>query len=93
MFNRNLSEIMRNFTSSPSNITGILSRSTDIIIGISAFIIAVLWIPIAISFFSSDEQKKYQSYARAKNAAIGTLIYILAISGSLYAIFKFIAVG
>jgi hypothetical protein len=88
-----LALIAKTYTSGLSSLTGILSRSMDIIIGVSAFIIAILWIPIAFSFFSSDEQKKYMAYSRAKNAAIGTLIFILAISGTIYAIFKFIAVG
>ncbi|MCL4480626.1 MAG: hypothetical protein M1323_06605 [Candidatus Thermoplasmatota archaeon] len=93
MYLTNFFETVSNFTSSSSSLTGLISRSTDLIVGISAFIIAILWIPIAISFFSADEQRKYQSYSRAKNAAIGTLIYVLAISGTLFAIFKYIAVG
>ncbi|MCL5888536.1 MAG: hypothetical protein M1597_01050 [Candidatus Thermoplasmatota archaeon] len=93
MYFRIFIEKMSLFTSSSSSITGLVARSTDLIVGVSAFIIAILWIPIAISFFSSDEQRKYQSYGRAKNAAIGTIIYVLAISGTLFAIFKYIAVG
>ena len=79
--------------SGSNSLAGIVSRSSDLIVGVSAFIIAILWIPIAISFFSTDEQKRYMAYARAKNAAIGTLIFVLAVSGILYAIFNYVAVG
>ncbi len=79
--------------SGSNSLAGIVSRSSDLIVGVSAFIIAILWIPIAISFFSTDEQKRYMAYARAKNAAIGTLIFVLAVSGTLYAIFNYVAVG
>ena len=79
--------------SGSNSLAGIVSRSSDLIVGVSAFIIAILWIPIAISFFSTAEQKRYMAYARAKNAAIGTLIFVLAVSGTLYAIFNYVAVG
>ncbi len=75
------------------SLTGITTRLMAVVIGISAVVIALLWIPIAFSFFSADEQKRYMAYSRARNAAIGTLIFVLAVSGTLYALFHYIAVG
>ncbi len=79
--------------SAQTQIQGIMNRVYEIVISISAVIIALLWIPIAIGFFSSDEGKKMESKTRFKNAVIGTLIYILAVSGVLYAIFSYVVTG
>ena len=35
----------------------VVNRFFSIIVGISAVVIALLWIPIAIGFFSEDERK------------------------------------
>ncbi|MGP6220033.1 hypothetical protein [Caldiplasma sukawensis] len=79
------------FSSDP--LVPIINRLTDLAIGVSASIIVIFWIFIALSFFSQDENRKMEAYARAKNGAIGTIIYIMAVSGILYALFKYIIVG
>ncbi|MHB8361556.1 MAG: hypothetical protein ACYDAO_02900 [Thermoplasmataceae archaeon] len=71
----------------------VFQRGFEVVISVSAIVIALLWIPVAIGFFSSDEQKRYESKNRLKYASIGTLIYILAISGFVYGMFNFIATG
>ncbi|MCL4335007.1 MAG: hypothetical protein M1402_02790 [Candidatus Thermoplasmatota archaeon] len=76
-----------------SQVSGMMDRIYAIIISISAILIAILWIPIAIGFFSSDENKKVDAKNRLKNATIGTLIYVLAISGILYTVFTYIVTG
>ncbi len=77
----------------PSQISGITTRIYEIVASISAVIIAILWIPIAISFFGADENKRYEAKARMRNAIIGTFIYVLAVSGVLYAVISFIITG
>ncbi|MCL4332136.1 MAG: hypothetical protein M1162_01270 [Candidatus Thermoplasmatota archaeon] len=76
-----------------SALSGITGRIYEIIISISAILIAVLWIPIAISFFSEDENRRLNAKLRLKNAIIGTIIYVLAVSGTLYTVFYYIATG
>lgn len=71
----------------------ILERGLYIVVSASSVLIALLWIPIAMGFFSTDENKKYASYHRAKSAAIGTAIYILAVTGVIYGAFNFIITG
>lgn len=80
-------------TSAQTQIQGIMDRVYEIVISISAVIIALLWIPIAIGFFSSDEGKKMEAKTRFKNAVIGTLIYVLAVSGVIYAVFSYVVNG
>lgn len=76
-----------------SQLTGVVNRIYEVVASVSALIIGLLWIPIAISFFSGDEDKRYDAKIRLKNAFIGTLIYILALSGTLYAILNFVVSG
>lgn len=80
-------------TTAQTQVQGIMNRVYEIVISISAIIIALLWIPIAIGFFGSDEGKKIEAKTRFKNAVIGTLIYILAVSGVIYAVFSYVVTG
>ncbi len=71
----------------------ILNRIYAIVASVSAIIIAILWIPIAIGFFGADENKRYEARVRMKNALIGTFIYVIAVSGLLYTIVKYLITG
>ncbi len=79
--------------SGQTQIQGIMNRVYEIALSASAVVIALLWIPIAIGFFSADETRKFEAKTRFKNAAIGTLIYVLAVTGVIYAVFSYIATG
>ena len=71
----------------------VVNRFFGLIVGISAVVIGLLWIPIALGFFSEDERRRAESKVRAKYAFLGTVIYILAITGTLYAIVYYVATG
>jgi hypothetical protein len=91
-----LSSIVKDTSISLSGINqlnAIMGRGMDVLISLSAVIIAILWIPIAIGFFSTDENRKYRAYEKLRNAAIGTLIYVMAISGVIFGLFNFIITG
>jgi uncharacterized metal-binding protein len=81
------------YVSSTTQLSGALSRLLEVVVSISAVVVALLWIPIALSFFSTDENKRFEARGRLKNALIGTLIYVLAISGVIYAVFNYVAIG
>ncbi|MEM0140181.1 MAG: hypothetical protein QXZ44_06180 [Ferroplasma sp.] len=76
-----------------TGLNAMMGRVMDIAVSVSAIFIALLWIPIALNFFSTDVEKKLVAKERLKNAAIGTVIYIMAISGILYSIFNYIVTG
>lgn len=82
-----------NYLTATAQLSGAMSRLLEVVISVSAVIVALLWIPIALSFFSTDENKRFEARGRLKNALIGTLIYVLAISGVIYAIFNYVALG
>ncbi|EQB68927.1 MAG: hypothetical protein M1462_08435 [Candidatus Thermoplasmatota archaeon] len=76
-----------------ASINAMMGRVDDIVISVSAVLITLLWIPIALNFFSTDENKKIMARERLKNAAIGTVIYIMAISGILFTVFNYVVTG
>jgi hypothetical protein len=76
-----------------ASINTMLGRIDDIAISVSAILITLLWIPVALSFFSTDENKKYMAREKLKNATIGTVIYIMAVSGVLFAVFNYVVTG
>ncbi|MGP6206778.1 hypothetical protein ACNF42_01910 [Cuniculiplasma sp. SKW3] len=91
-----LSNIIKNTSISINGLSalnGILGRGMEVLISISAIVIAILWIPIAIGFFSTDENRKYNAYEKLRNATIGTLIYVMAITGVIFGLFNFIITG
>ena len=90
-----LSELIAFIASTTTNtqLYDILNRVYLIVISVSAILIALLWIPIALGFFSTDENKKTDAKMKLKNAVYGTLIYVLAVSGVLYAVFQYVALG
>lgn len=74
-------------------IQGMMTRIYEVVASVSAILIAILWIPIAIGFFSTDENKRYEAKVRLKNALIGTFIYVIAVSGFLYTLVNYIVTG
>jgi len=74
-------------------INGIVQRAFGIIAGISGLIIAILWVPTAIGYFSKDMDRKADAKERTKDALIGTVIFIMAVSGVLYAVVHYIVAG
>lgn len=76
-----------------TQINGIVQRAFGIVAGIAGLVIAILWVPIAIGYFSRDLDRKADAKERTKDALIGTLIFVMAISGVLYAVIHYIVVG
>ncbi|MCL5789222.1 MAG: hypothetical protein M1290_02000 [Candidatus Thermoplasmatota archaeon] len=79
--------------SNSTQISGMVQRAFGIIAGISGLIIAILWVPIAIGYFSKDMDRKADSKERTKDALIGTVIFVMAVSGVLYAVIHYIVAG
>ncbi|MEM0346320.1 MAG: hypothetical protein QW078_00035 [Thermoplasmatales archaeon] len=79
--------------SNATAISAIVQRAFDIIAGVSGLIIAILWIPIAIGYFSKDLDRKSDAKERTKDALIGTVIFVMAVSGVLYAVIHYVVAG
>ena len=85
--------VINAISSSTQQISTMMNRVYAVVASISAVLIGLLWIPIAIGYFSTDENRKFEARTRTKNALIGTLIYIFAMSGALYAVLNYIITG
>ncbi|MEM0138605.1 MAG: hypothetical protein QW100_02610 [Thermoplasmatales archaeon] len=79
--------------SNATAISAIVQRAFDIIAGVSGLIIAILWIPIALGYFSKDLDRKSDAKERTKDALIGTVIFVMAVSGVLYAVVHYVVAG
>ena len=66
-----------------SNITQKLYILLGIIGGI---LIAILWVKVAINFFSDDPQRKAQAKEDAMKALLGTILIAMAVFGAVWAI-------
>ncbi len=66
-----------------SNITQKLYILLGIIGGI---LIAILWVKVAINFFSDDPQRKAQAKEDAMKALLGTILIAMAVFGAIWAI-------
>ena len=93
MFPDILATSLRTMSVTSNSIQGVFQRGMDVVLSVSAIVIAILWIPIAVGFFSTDEQRRFDSKTRFKYAAFGTMIYVLAVTGFIYGVFNFIATG
>ncbi|MCL4412270.1 MAG: hypothetical protein M1526_02815 [Candidatus Thermoplasmatota archaeon] len=80
-------------TNNSTQINGIVQRAFGLVAGVSGLIIAILWVPIAVGYFSKDLDRKADAKERTKDALIGTVLFVMAISGVLYAVVHFIVVG
>lgn len=76
-----------------TDINGMVQRAYGIITGISALIITILWVPIALGYFSKDLDRKADAKERTKDALIGTVIFVMAVSGVLYAVIHYVVAG
>lgn len=74
-------------------ISAMVQRAFGIVAGVSGLIIAILWVPIALGYFSKDMDRKADAKERTKDALIGTVIFIMAVSGVLYAVIHYIVAG
>ncbi len=74
-------------------INGMVQRAFGIIAGVAGLIVAILWVPIAIGYFSKDLDRKADAKERTKDALIGTVIFVMAVSGVLYAVVHYIVAG
>lgn len=79
--------------SNSTDVSGMVQRAYGIISGVSALIIAILWVPIALGYFSKDLDRKADAKERTKDALIGTVIFVMAVSGVLYAVVHYIVAG
>jgi hypothetical protein len=81
-------------TPSPvANLTAALQRTVSLLALSGSGLLAVVWARVALSWFSNDVSKKVQAKDRARDALIGTVIFLAAVSGLLWGVAHWVVTG
>lgn len=75
------------------NFTAAINRLVDLVGAAGAGILALVWARVALSWFSNDVTKKVQAKDRARDALVGTLLFVAAVSGLIWALAHWVVTG
>jgi hypothetical protein len=75
------------------NFTASINRLVDLVALAGSGILALVWARVALSWFSNDITKKIQAKDRARDALIGTLLFMAAVTGLLYGLAHWVLTG
>ena len=76
-----------------SNFTASLNRLVALVAGAGGALLALAWTRVALSWFSNDITKKVQAKERARDALIGTLLFVAAVTGLVWALARWVLTG
>jgi hypothetical protein len=76
-----------------SNFTASINRLVDLVALAGSGILSLVWARVAMSWFSNDITKKVQAKDRARDALIGTLLFMAAVTGLLYGLAHWVLTG
>lgn len=90
-------DAVRTWTASLSapvnNFTASINRLVDLVALAGSGILSLVWARVAMSWFSNDITKKIQAKDRARDALIGTLLFMAAVTGLLYGLAHWVLTG
>jgi len=78
---------------SVANFTAAINRLVELVGLAGGGILALVWARVALSWFSNDVTKKIQAKDRARDAMIGTLLFVAAVSGLIYGLAHWVVTG
>jgi len=88
---------LRTFGTAPStpvsNFSASINRLVDLVALAGSGILSLVWARVALSWFSNDITKKIQAKDRARDALIGTLLFMAAVTGLLYGLAHWVLTG
>ena len=76
-----------------SNFSASINRLVDLVALAGSGILSLVWARVALSWFSNDITKKIQAKDRARDALIGTLLFMAAVTGLLYGLAHWVLTG
>ena len=80
-------------TSAVSNFTAAIGRLVVLVAAAGAGLLSLVWARVALSWFSHDSMKKVLAKERARDALIGTLLFVAAVSGLVWALANWVVTG
>ena len=76
-----------------ANFTASINRLVELVALAGSGLLALVWARVALSWFSNDLAKKVQAKDRARDALIGTLLFVAAISGLFWGLAQWVLSG
>lgn len=76
-----------------SNFTAAINRMVELVAVAGSGLLALVWVRVALSWFSNDIAKKVQAKDRARDALIGTLLFTAAITGLVWGLAHWVLTG
>jgi len=76
-----------------SNFSASINRLVDLVALAGSGILSLVWARVALSWFSNDITKKIQAKDRARDALIGSLLFLAAVTGLLYGLAHWVLTG
>jgi hypothetical protein len=80
-------------TSAVSNLSAAIDRLVEILGLAGSGLLSLVWARVALSWFSNDITKKVQAKDRARDALIGTLLFMAAITGLFWGLAHWVLTG
>ena len=82
-----------NDPSAVGNFSAALNRLVTLVSIAGSGLLALVWTRVALSWFSNDVSKKIQAKDRARDALVGTLLFVAAISGLAWGLAHYVLTG
>ena len=76
-----------------ANFTGAINRLVELVGLAGSGILALVWARVAISWFSNDVTKKIQAKDRARDALVGSLLFVAAVTGLVWGLAHWVVTG
>jgi len=76
-----------------ANFTAAINRLVELVGLAGGGLLTLVWARVALSWFSNDVTKKIQAKDRARDALIGTLLFVAAVSGLVYGLAHWVVTG
>lgn len=76
-----------------ANFTAAVNRLVDLVGLAGGGILALVWARVALSWFSNDVTKKIQAKDRARDALVGTLLFVAAVTGLVWGLAHWVVTG
>jgi hypothetical protein len=76
-----------------TNFTAAIERLVTLAAAAGGGLLSLVWARVALSWFSHDSMKKVLAKERARDALIGTLLFVGAVSGLVWALANWVVTG
>jgi hypothetical protein len=76
-----------------ANFSASIDRLVDLLGVAGSGLLALVWARVALSWFSHDVTKKVQAKERARDALVGSLIFVAALSGLIWGLAQWVLTG